>query len=585
MNNYALIPFMAFVITTFGFSMVFGWRRKEPIARSFLLLTGCFATWIFSELIAYHTQLNHTHRLVIIRLSGLIWMPSGLLFLNFALHLTRRKAHRFWYFWGLFTALSGILYATTSLGVRQMIDAKWGYLPINGPYHTLFTMVPSVPSIRGLSHILSTMRTSVTRRDRSTYLAAFLGGSLSLFICLLLDTILPNLLDIQNVPRFGSSAMAILSIFIYFAMVRFDFLTVTVETFAEEFFQDVKDGLILANEHGLTRRINKAAEKMLGIRLMEASDRPAATLLKIPRLPGHAQEEEIAYSSEEGEKHYSISQYTHTQGNKLLGIVILIRDITERKQLEQSLRTSYYELEERVVQRTQQLDAANQQLMDSRKELQLLTERLSESREAEGARIARELHDELGQLLTAVRLHLGLLRKKLERANYETSIEHARELGDSIALLDTTIKSVKRIARGLRPAMLDNLGLKGTLEWMIDDFGKRAALSCKFHSELDDTELDPSLVTAVYRVAQESLTNIARHANAKQVDIFLGTQNNALVLLVRDDGVGIDVNHLKRRTSLGILGMMERARSIGGELSIERIVEGGTEVALRVNLS
>ena len=207
-----------------------------------------------------------------------------------------------------------------------------------------------------------------------------------------------------------------------------------------------------------------------------------------------------------------------------------------------------------------------------------LSERIEAIREDERTSIARELHDQLGQSLTALKLDIFWLARRLgQDARVADKLEDMKQAATEI------IKSVGRIAAGLRPGILDMVGLEAAIKWQSDEFTKRTGIPCDLRSQLDDLPVDGSLATAAFRIFQEALTNVTRHANASRVTVGLGLVGSMLVLEVADDGVGLPVSG-PRSASLGLLGMGERARRLGGDCVVARREPTGTVVSLRVPL-
>jgi len=207
-----------------------------------------------------------------------------------------------------------------------------------------------------------------------------------------------------------------------------------------------------------------------------------------------------------------------------------------------------------------------------------LHERTEAIREDERTSIARELHDQLGQSLTALKLDISWLARRLsDDPTVGRKIEEMKHFTDGI------IQSIARISAGLRPGILDVLGLEAAIRWQINEFTKRTAVACELRARLGDLPLDGSLATAVFRIFQEALTNVTRHANASRVTVDLGLDGSMLVLEVADDGVGLDATGSRGR-SLGLLGMGERARRLGGDCVVTQRVPAGTLVSLRVPL-
>jgi signal transduction histidine kinase len=214
-------------------------------------------------------------------------------------------------------------------------------------------------------------------------------------------------------------------------------------------------------------------------------------------------------------------------------------------------------------------------------QLRALAARLQTAREDERSRAAREIHDELGQALTAIKLEFAALLQDLP-AHDGPVRERSRSI---LELLDSTIRSVGRIATGLRPAILDDLGLVPALEWAAEDFQTRTGIRCQIDLPEADIALDPEHATAVFRIFQETLTNVVRHANATQVSMRLAEEDRGLILEVRDNGKGASEEQLSAGTSLGILGMRERVLLLGGTLTIKGAPGEGTVVRVSIPYS
>jgi len=234
---------------------------------------------------------------------------------------------------------------------------------------------------------------------------------------------------------------------------------------------------------------------------------------------------------------------------------VILRDITARKSHEDALKASQQELRE-------------------------LSARVLEAREEEKARIARELHDELGQLLTALKMDLSWLRERLPAGELAAK---ASEMG---GMLDQTVTSTRRISADLRPLMLDDLGLADAANWLVEDFAKRSGVRCEMQLAGEDAffDMDKRIATAVYRALQESLTNIAKHAGAKNAWVALAAESGDLHFEVEDDGRGIAAADMAKVRSLGLKGMRERVAYFGGSVDIARAPRGGTRIRLTVPL-
>jgi PAS domain S-box-containing protein len=220
------------------------------------------------------------------------------------------------------------------------------------------------------------------------------------------------------------------------------------------------------------------------------------------------------------------------------------------------------------------LKEAERELRKSREGLQRLSRRLQEAAEQERARIAREIHDELGQSLTALHLDLKWLGSRLPTHGPGLD-ERVREMGE---VVEGMLRSVRRLATELRPWMLDHLGIGAAIEWLAEEFERRSRVTCHLQMATGEERRDPVLETAVFRVVQEALTNVARHAEAENVRIQLTINGGALRVEVMDDGVGIDEAAATAPDSLGLIGMRERVEQLGGWLSIRGVAGQGTKL-------
>ncbi len=235
-------------------------------------------------------------------------------------------------------------------------------------------------------------------------------------------------------------------------------------------------------------------------------------------------------------------------------VLVINSDITERKRGEESL----------VLQREQ---------------LRALAERLQWVREEDRKKVARDLHDQIGQILTAIKMDLSWISRRLP----ESEGEVLGRLKESIQLINDGVKAVRTICSGLRPGVLDDLGLAAAIEWQASEFVSRNGIQCLVSVPPVDLHLDGDRATATFRIFQECLTNVIRHAQAKTVRVALCEENENIVLMVEDDGIGFsESNLLNSFGSLGLLGMKERAQFCGGDVQITSSPGKGTTVIVRV---
>jgi two-component system sensor histidine kinase UhpB len=237
----------------------------------------------------------------------------------------------------------------------------------------------------------------------------------------------------------------------------------------------------------------------------------------------------------------------------LLGIS---EDITERKRAENQLQRSF-EL------------------------LRTLSQRLDVVREEERTRIARELHDELGVRMTCMKMDLSRLLAMMRESLFprEKMEEKIRAMNTEV---DSTIAEVQRLAAELRPGVLDDLGLVAAIEWQCQDFERRSGIRCFCEASFDQIEISPSRATAAFRICQEALTNVARHAKATFVRVLMKKKDDHVLIEIQDNGQGIPPERLNDASSLGLLGMKERSMAIGGLLDIAGWPGKGTTVTLRL---
>ncbi|MDX2031610.1 MAG: histidine kinase [Blastocatellia bacterium] len=234
------------------------------------------------------------------------------------------------------------------------------------------------------------------------------------------------------------------------------------------------------------------------------------------------------------------------------------------------------ELREATIRRERR--KAERDLKDSYERIRLLAAHLQEVREEERKRISRDVHDELGGMLTGLKIDIQRLASELAKL----SPPLAARTGEMLGMVDETVQTVRRIATDLRPGVLDNLGLSAAIEWQAKDFQTRTKIYCELAIPFEQVQLDNDRSTAVFRIFQEALTNITRHANATRVSISLNAQNGHLQLKVQDNGKGITENELNNSKSLGLLGMRERASMFGGNVEITGAPFRGTLLTLEM---
>lgn len=246
-----------------------------------------------------------------------------------------------------------------------------------------------------------------------------------------------------------------------------------------------------------------------------------------------------------------ISSPIKDNNGKVIAAIEMVEDVTERTRWEK-------------------------EILNSREQLQSLSSHLQTIREDERGKISREIHDDLGQSLTALKMDMSWFRKHLHEGNNE------KKINGMIDLVDETIKSVQRISTELRPGLLDDIGFSSAVKWFMSEFEERSGLKCKLNIKPDEIVLDEKLSIAMYRIFQESLTNVARHAKASKVNVNIALTNNTLEMIVDDNGIGIDETKLKDPKSIGLIGMQERVYLWHGNVEIKG--EKGKGTVVRVNV-
>ena len=332
-----------------------------------------------------------------------------------------------------------------------------------------------------------------------------------------------------------------------------------------ELFENARDAIYVHDLAGNYIRINRAAERLSGYRRDEIIGHNFTEFVA----PDHIRHVRVSFCAKlakKGETTYEVdviakdgrrvpvevSSRAIYENGLLVGVQGMARDITERK----------------IAQ-----DA-----------LQMFSRQLIEAQEDERRRIARELHDQIGQVLTAVKMNLHSVQQVCNSSEARSHVK------DNIDAVDEALRLVRDLSVDLRPPVLDDLGLVTALRWYIDRYARRTGLNVELIIDLpDDGErFSRELETASFRIAQEALTNIVRHANASEIVVQLSKDQHELVFSIKDNGVGFDLNRLRKRATraatLGLISMQERAHAAGGTVEIDSETSKGTEVRFRLPL-
>jgi PAS domain S-box-containing protein len=332
------------------------------------------------------------------------------------------------------------------------------------------------------------------------------------------------------------------------------------------------DAIIGKDLNGIITSWNQGAERIFGY---TASEMIGFSILRLIPAGRHHEEIQILEKLKRGEslRHFETVRQTKDgrlidisvtaspitdSAGKVIGVSKVARDITESRQAEKNLR-------------------------DSREQMRALLARLESLREEERIRISREIHDELGQRLTVLRMRLQLMERQFEEMEgspeFNTLLDRIVEMSE---LVDEIVRVVQEVAAQLRPGVLDKLGLGSALQYESRRFLERTGISWEVRLPETEPVVSTEVTTALFRIFQECLANIARHAHATKVETALNLEEGWVTLRVQDNGRGITEAEMADPASLGLLGMKERTALLGGKIAFQRDTEGGTIVTVRI---
>jgi len=329
-------------------------------------------------------------------------------------------------------------------------------------------------------------------------------------------------------------------------------------------FDSVQDGIMLIDTDFTILRINHSISLFLKLPYKDIMGKKCHDLFHKQKFPPEIcpmkkmiktqrhEENEIYFEDQKRWFNISLDPIL-SRANQINGAVHIMRDVTEYK-------------------------LAKNALEQSKKELLDLSLHLESAREQERTSIAREIHDELGQSLTALKMDLFWLKKKISKNQKLLN----KKMEDMSSLIDATIKTVKKISSELRPGILDDLGIASAIEWQVEEFKNRTEINYELEIIPKNMVLDEKSSTALFRIFQEALTNITRHAKATKVEVSFKQKPSKVELKIRDNGKGISKKKIQDSQSFGLVGIRERVRSLAGEFKIKGISNQGTTITIKI---
>ncbi|MCP4679773.1 MAG: PAS domain S-box protein [Deltaproteobacteria bacterium] len=597
MNPFALISLLSFVICVFLTAFVYNRNAKATLNRLFVFLSLTLSVYAFLEF-GYRQSHSYEEAYFWCRIDRAFWpvlMVAVIYFLIGFLDKTRLLKNILIQSLICLPAIAFIILDMRfNLITGNPVKQYWGWsysapLP-NLSYFISNIWICSIPVVGFVFVARMYFRATDSRKRNQCKLVGF---ALIIPILAIFGEILLRFVSIP-IPPLSISSFVIFNLCIAYAIWKYELFALTPMTAAESIVTTMSDALLLVNPDLSIASGNRAAETMLGYNDKDLYLLPIASLFsdgakKPTWISGDGHDLgsaeikyfETGFVSKRGSEipvSMASSVLFDDRGNQL-GYLIIARDIAERIAKDKELDEYRQSLELLVDKRTFELDNTNKALEHSRKQHRLLGERLALAKEKESAHIARELHDELGQLLTSVKIDVALLGKRIEKDNNLPSGEYTKRADGILGLVDGAIQSVQGITKRLRPAMLDDIGLVDTVEHTVRELMRRTDIQVAFESSINDEDLDPAFATAVYRIVQESLTNITRHAKAKNAWIRITEDAGTLKMEIRDNGIGIPKEN---KDAFGLLGMNERAHNFGGKVEVKNAQESGTVVDLAV---
>lgn len=388
--------------------------------------------------------------------------------------------------------------------------------------------------------------------------------------------------------------------------------TTVSKSYVDNIIKSMLDTLVVVDIDLTITKVNQSTLNLLGYNRNELVGKPISKVIIEEQLPrrssigtliqnGAISNVEKTYLTRDGRKIPVLFSGAAIYGDngEIQGIVCAARDIVERKEAEVALQRAYDEMELRVKERTAELLQTNQQLQheikkhqrsaealrESKNRLRFLSSHILKAQEEERRRISLELHDELGQSLSLLKMKLGGIQRKLGCERHDL----AEPLKEAHQHIDFTIENVRRLSRDLSPSILEDLGLSAAIDWLLSDFARYYDIETNVDAEdiSDCFYLEKQII--IYRIFQEALTNIAKHAGAGKVDVLIKNDGGRILFSIRDNGRGFNYEAVIAREStekgLGLPAMYERALMLGSSLKIESQDREGTQISFSVSVS
>ena len=348
----------------------------------------------------------------------------------------------------------------------------------------------------------------------------------------------------------------------------------------------ISDGVMLLDGNFVITDWNEGAEKIYGVQAKDAIGKPIQELITLTK--SSFPESGFQTLRETGQWNGEIHKFSTTGEEKFLlaaislikntkqsavGCVAVMKDITYQKRKEYQLTETNQSLEHLLQEQLVQTRDANRQLKQ-------LNARLERTREEERKRISRELHDDLGQILTGARLHLSFITEELNVQDPEMK----DMLNNLLDILDKSIQSVRNLSMELRPGIVEDMGLFKAIEFHAKRFTTQTHIPVEILNDVEELEIDPSLSVHVFRIFQEALNNVSKHAQATKVRVTISMEDDFLTMQIADNGKGFDISS-KDKSTLGLTSMRERSEILHGNCRVESQPGNGTTVYINMPLS